>query len=71
MQDLRGTVLNFRVRPKERQLIKVMCLREQMNFSELMRELIREGAERRGLAAIGLIDVLDEWRKAGENEPSQ
>lgn len=50
----------FRATKDERRALEIMALREGRSISAMLRELIREGAERRGLAAVGLVDLLGE-----------
>ena len=51
-------LINFRASRDERRTLATMARREGLNQSEMLRELIREGAQRRGLAAVGLASSL-------------
>lgn len=48
-------IISFRATPKERQAIKVMARQEGLRFSEMLRVLVREGAERRGIGPIAFV----------------
>lgn len=48
MQE-KSELLQARVRPDEKRVFVALCRHERRNQSEMLRELLREGAERRGL----------------------
>lgn len=54
---MRKLFMTIRISPKERKVIELLSVREDRNSSEMLRELIREGAERRGIQAVGLVDL--------------
>lgn len=54
---MRKLFMTIRISPKERKVIELLSVQEDRNLSELLRELIREGAERRGIQAVGLVDL--------------
>lgn len=45
--------LHFKVNNIEREAVETMCRAEGRKLSELLRELVREGATRRGLWPVG------------------
>ncbi|GEM_PF-3376411 len=53
--------INFRVSEKERKLLEIMAERENRDKSEMLRELIREGAARRGLFEVGLVQLMSRY----------
>jgi hypothetical protein len=65
MTEKRREFIHFRVTPKEKQALEVMATYEGRSPSEMMRELLREGVNNRGLKAIGLIDLSDRSATAG------
>jgi hypothetical protein len=60
-------VIAFRCTKGEKTIIDIMASRENMSNSDLIRLLIREGAERRGFNPLGLIN-LPTLKKEGINE---
>ena len=60
--------LNFRASEEERGIIRVLCKREGMTISALIRDLIRAEAKRQGLPPAGLIHLYDE---DGTEKPNQ
>lgn len=57
-------VITFRATPGEKQAVLIMAKREGIPMTELVRMLIREGADKRGLNVLGLLD-LPTLRKEG------
>lgn len=45
----RTDVVRVRCRPEERKALELVALMERRNLSEMLRELVREGARERGL----------------------
>lgn len=50
--------LTCRATPNERLVVEIMAGRENLDLSEILRVLIREGAERRGLRNMGLVNFI-------------
>lgn len=68
MEKVRSLHIAFRVYPKERMLLEIMASRENRGKSEMIRELIREGAARRGLYQVGLVQILSKYEVPIERE---
>lgn len=68
MEKVRSLHIAFRVYPKERLLLEIMAGRENRGKSEMIRELIREGAARRGLYQVGLVQILSKYEVPIERE---
>lgn len=62
MDTNRENLIHFRATNGERRVLEIMADQEGRNLSEMLRELVREGAKSRGLYAVGLIDSLAETR---------
>jgi hypothetical protein len=56
MKHKRRDFIHFRVTPQEKKVLEYLSIIENRNPSEMMRELLREGAEKRGVAPIGFLD---------------
>lgn len=54
----KGKLIAFRLTNNEQLLLNLMAAEEGRNISEQLRELIREGAGKRGLPAAGLISTV-------------
>ena len=63
----RKNFIHFRITEDEKRLLRVMMQREQRTQSGLLRELIREAAEKRGLLPVGLISLQEVLDKGGED----
>ena len=51
--EKKNVMLHFKASQREEQTLAAMSILEGRNWSEMMRQLLREGAERRGLAVFG------------------
>lgn len=51
----RDVLVAVRLNSKERRALELMAAREERGLSEMLREVIREAAERRGIHTIGLL----------------
>ena len=50
--------LTFRATPNERLAVEIMAGRENLDLSEMLRVAIREAADKRGLARMGLVNFI-------------
>ena len=57
--DRRDLQVRVRVSSNERRILEIMARREGRNWSEMLRQCIREAAEQRGMPAVGLVNVAD------------
>ena len=64
----RKDYMYFRVSQGERGIIRVLCKREGVTASALIRDLVRAEAKRQGLPSAGLIHLYDE---DGTEKPNQ
>jgi len=64
----RKDYMYFRVSQEERGIIRVLCKREGVTASALIRDLVRAEAKRQGLPPAGLIHLYDE---DGTEKPNQ
>jgi len=58
-RDKRDLQVRVRMSKNERDVLDILARREGRNWSEMLRQCIREAAERRGMPAIGLVEVMD------------
>jgi imidazolonepropionase-like amidohydrolase len=58
--DRKEKYLNVRVYPIEKRALEIMCNREGLKTSEMLREVIREAARARGINDIGLLNTGNE-----------
>lgn len=65
-EKARAERFTFRLTHKEKRALKIMATRENLLPGEFIRMLIREGAERRGIKSIGLIEFLYGGEKYGQ-----
>jgi hypothetical protein len=61
--DRKERYLNVRLYQPEHSVLELMAAREGLKMSEMMRELIREGAKNRGIHDIGILDFTSERRQ--------
>lgn len=61
--------ITSRVTPNERRAVEIMAGRENLDLSEMLRVLIHEAAEERGLQKMGLIHLTSILER--RNEQSQ
>jgi len=64
----RGKLIAFRATEKERQTLEVLAARENRSLSEMLRECLREAAIKRGLYAVGLVQLISKYEVGGANE---
>ena len=58
MENNREKRISFRVTANERAALEMLAARENRDLSEMCRELVREGAARRGLPVMGLVRIM-------------
>lgn len=58
MKNNREDFVNFRVNQLEKQAIEVLCDREQIKISELMRNLVREGLQKHGVDLVTISEFV-------------
>ena len=56
--NLKSVMVHYKTSEREFELLKRMADMESRNWSEMLRELVREGAERRGLKILPLRSPL-------------
>ncbi len=57
--------MSARITQKERRLLDIMCQRENLGISEMLRACIRESAAKRGLYSVGLVEIISKY-ESGE-----
>jgi len=57
--------IGVRITQKERRLLDIMCQRENLGISEMLRACIRESAAKRGLYSVGLVEIISKY-ESGE-----
>jgi hypothetical protein len=57
--------INARITQKERRLLDIMCQRENLGISEMLRACIRESAAKRGLYSVGLVEIISKYEVGG------
>lgn len=57
----KGNRVSVRLTDKELMALEVISKREDLNLSETLRALIREGINKRGLWAVGLIKLQSKY----------
>jgi len=55
----RDIQVRVRMSRNELDVLNILARREGRNWSEMLRQAVREAAERRGLPAVGLIGARD------------
>lgn len=64
----RSNFIAFKASAKERQILETIAAQEERTVSEMLRELIREGAAKRGLFAIGNIQLMSRYEVKHEEK---
>lgn len=57
----RSNVITFKASAKERTILEAIAAKEDRTVSEMLRELIREGAAKRGLYQVGGIQLMSRY----------
>lgn len=66
----RSNVITFKASSKERAILETIAAKEDRTVSEMLRELIREGAANRGVFSIGGVKLFSkfELKSGGKND---
>ena len=67
----RSGVITFKASDKERAILSAIAAKEDRTISEMLRELVREGAINRGLTTVGNIQLMSKYeaKPAAEKLP--
>jgi len=57
MTQIKTKQVGFRASPEEYEIIHILAARERRTPSEMLRETVREAAEKRGFLPAGLIEL--------------
>lgn len=68
---MRSKKISFRATVEEVEILRLMCKRENRDLSEMVRELIREGATARQLLPAGLVSFESIRGKYDRNADSR